>query len=217
MKNIAITQRLIENRSYHEVRDALDIRWAKLFAVLNYVPIIFPTFYDFRKYFKLFTIDGIVLSGGNDLGSLSSEYLSKKRDVFEKKIITFAIKNDIPVFGVCRGMQIIADYFGASFKKMDGHIGVRHKLTISENSRFKDALKAIKSVNSYHSYGIRNIAKDVIVSAISEDGAIEAIEHKKHRIFGQMWHSERNQPFRKAELNIIKQVFAKRSKSRGGL
>jgi len=131
MKIIAVTQRLVKNNAYHEIRDALDVRWAKLCSILGYTPILLPTYYDFKKYFKLLKINGVILTGGNDLSSFTSEALSKKRDAFEKELIKFAISNNTPILGVCRGMQIIADYFNCSFSKIHDHVNVHHKLDIS--------------------------------------------------------------------------------------
>jgi putative glutamine amidotransferase len=207
MKKIVITQRLIENNSYHEIRDALDIRWAELFMELDYLPILLPTNYDFEKYFESIEIGGIILSGGNDLGIWSEDKLSQKRDIFEKEIIKFAIKECIPILGICRGMQIIADYFNGEFEKVDGHVGTNHIILVSNNSEFKEYLKKLDYVNSYHNYGIREIPDGFIISAKGEDGTIEAMENKENNIFCQMWHTERQVPFNDNELMIIKKLF----------
>ena len=128
MKKIAITQRLISNDSYYEVREALDIRWAKLFKELNYIPIVLPLYIDFEDYFKHVPIEGIFLTGGNDLNSIGSNKLSKLRDDFELKLIKYGIKNNIPIYGVCRGMQLIAEYFGCTIKLIQNHVGTKHEL-----------------------------------------------------------------------------------------
>ena len=207
MKKIAITQRLIENVGYFEIRDALDIEWGKLFSSLGYLPILLPTEYDFKKYFEEFEINGIILSGGNDLSSIFPDELSKKRDAFEKELLSFAIKKDIPVLGICRGMLVIAEYFNGEFKKVDGHVGINHKILISDESKFNHDLKYIGDVNSYHNYSVEKISGDFVISAKSEGGVIEAIEHKKYKIFGQMWHSERQAPLNANELKVIKKLF----------
>lgn len=208
MKKIAITQRLIENNSYYEIRDGLDIRWAELFRELNYLPILLPTNYNFEKYFELIDINGIILSGGNDLGCLVNDELSKKRDIFEKEIIKFAIKEGIPILGICRGMHIIADYFNGNFEKIDGHVGTNHRIVVSDKSEFKEYLNKLNYVNSYHNYGIKKIPDGFILSAMSDDGIIEAMENEEHNIFCQMWHTERQFPFNDNELMIIKKLFA---------
>lgn len=207
MKKIAITQRLTENQDYYEIRDSLDVKWAKLFKELNFLPVILPTGYNFEEYFLQLKIEGIILSGGNDLSCLSFNKLSEKRDLFEKKLIKFAIKQEIPVFGVCRGMQIIADYFGSSFDKVDNHTKTRHALKISDNSVYKNELLNLKTVNSFHNYAIKNISNELKISARNKEDIIEAIEHKKYKIFGQMWHPERETPFVNEELKLIEKIF----------
>ena len=42
MKKIAITQRLIDNDSYKEIRETLDINWGKIFLQMNFLPIVLP-------------------------------------------------------------------------------------------------------------------------------------------------------------------------------
>ncbi|MCK5110915.1 MAG: gamma-glutamyl-gamma-aminobutyrate hydrolase family protein [Arcobacteraceae bacterium] len=208
MKKILVTQRLFNNKSYFEQREMLDISWGKLFEKIDLLPIILPYEYDFKKYCNEFKIDGIFLTGGNDLSSVNQNDLSLKRDNLEFKLIKYAIENSIPIFGVCRGMQIIAKYFGSDLNKIDGQINIKHKLIVNENSKYSKYLNSLKEVNSFHNYLIENISNDLIVSATSEDKTIKAIEHKDKRIFAQMWHSERVEPFDNNELNLIKEFFS---------
>ena len=92
MKKIAITQRLIENESYYEIREALDINFSKFIKACGFLPIILPYNVDFKEYFKEFNIEGIVLTGGNDLNNFKENELSKKRDDFENRLIKFCIQ-----------------------------------------------------------------------------------------------------------------------------
>ena len=198
---------MILNDSYYELRESLDIKWGKLFKKLDFLPIILPFEYDFEQYFKTIEIDGILLTGGNDLNSLNPNDNSKRRDNFELKLIKYGIKNNIPIFGICRGMQIIAKYFNANFKKVDNQINIRHNLNINKMSRYYDILTKINQVNSFHNYAIDTINDDFIISATDEKGIIKAIEHKSYKIFGQMWHSEREDNFNKNELKLIREFF----------
>ncbi|MBT7296752.1 C26 family cysteine hydrolase domain-containing family [Candidatus Woesearchaeota archaeon] len=207
MKKIVITQRLMLNDSYYELREALDVNWALLFSELNFLPIVLPTKYDFEKYFESINIDGILLTGGNDLNSINVSEVSKQRDVFEKKLIEYGIQNDIPIFGVCRGMQIIAEYFEADFTEVKNQVAIKHNLRINQESKYFIKLNKIGEVNSFHNYAIHNLSNEFLVSATNEDEMIKAIEHTKYKIFGQMWHSEREEPFRQEELMLIKDFF----------
>jgi len=208
MKKIAITQKLVKDNQYHEVRNVLDIRWAKLFNKLGYLPVLLPSHYDFRVYFDTMRIEGIILSGGNDLSLISNDELSIERDAVEKKIIEYAIRKSIPVFGVCRGMQLIADYFRGKIKKVKNHARTEHRITASNGTRFREEIRKLNKVKSFHNYGVTDIDEEnFIIAAFSEDGVVEAIEHKSYRIWGQMWHPEREYPFSKMDIEIIKNYF----------
>ncbi len=207
MKIIAVTQRLVLNQNYYEMREALDVKWGKLFKKINFLPVILPIEFEYEKYFNSIKIDGIILTGGNDLNNSNKNKLSLKRDIFEKKLIRYAIKKKIPIFGMCRGMEIIGEFFGADFKKVKNQVGIRHVLDVNKKSKYFNQLNKISTVNSFHNYAIHKMPKDLIVSARSNNGIIKAIEHKKYKIFGQMWHSEREKLFDKNQMNLIKKFF----------
>ena len=207
MKKIAITQRLTENDSYYEIRECLDINWGKLLKALDFCPVIIPYEYDFETVFENIKPDGIILSGGNDLNRISPSPINKKRDNFEKKIIEYSVSRKLPLLGVCRGMQIIADYFGCDFYRVSNHAGTSHKITAENGSKFYNEIKELKEVNSFHNYAVQNLSNALTVSAFSEDNTIEAIENKEYKIFGQMWHPERENPFKPGELSLIKRIF----------
>lgn len=210
MKVVAITQRVMENESYAETRDCLDVRWAGLFARLDLVPLVLPTTYDPATLFARFAPEGLVLTGGNDLSSISPAPLSVMRDRFERRVLELALEQSLPVFAVCRGMQLVAEYFGAPIEKVEGHVGVRHAVTIDRGSRFGKLLGALETVNSYHGYaptvvpqGFREVA--------NAGGAIEAIEHASLPIYCQMWHPEREAALTEGEGAAIRALFAMES------
>lgn len=207
MKKIALTQRLIENGSYYEIRECLDVNYPKLIEACGFLPIILPYEIDFENYFKNIGIDGVILTGGNDLYSCNKNELSKKRDKFEKKLLQYCMKNNITVFGICRGMQVIAEYFGSAFNKVDNQKNIKHTLKININSKYNKELEKLKAVNSYHNFVIDKLSEQFIISATNEYNVIKAIEHKEYKIFAQMWHSERESPFIKDEIALIKKIF----------
>lgn len=207
MKKIGITQRLIENNSYYEIREALDINYSKLIGACNYMPIILPYEVNFKKYFDRLKISGVMLTGGNDLYVCNKNKLSKKRDDYEKKLLKYCIKKNIPVFGTCRGMQLIADFFGCTFKKVNGEVNARSKLIINENSSYANKLNKFDKVNSFHNFSIDKVCEDIIVSARNKKKIIKAIEHKKYKIFGQMWHSERENKLDNRDIKLIRDFF----------
>ena len=174
---------------------------------INLIPIPLPINIDIAFIADL-KISGIILTGGNDLSSQSNDKLSILRDKHENHCIEFAIENSIPIFGACRGTQIIAEYFGSTFKRVKNHISSRHKIKIVGQNKFNATLNKINNVNSYHSIAIDTPGDDLRVVAICpDDNVIEAIQHKSHLIFGQMWHPERENPFNKFNCQLISNFF----------
>ena len=118
--------------------------------------------------------------GGNNIG----EY--PVRDLTEDHLLSWAEVNEVPVLGVCRGMQMIANWAGSGLVAVDGHTGSSHKLLISGGeSGFP------KVVNSFHDWAIVECPDKFKVLAHSEDGVIEAIRHQSLKWEGWMWHPER--------------------------
>ena len=142
------------------------------------------------------------------MGSQSNDKLSILRDKHEYQCLEYAIENSLPIFGACRGMQIIAEYFGSTFKKVENHVSSRHKIKITGQSNFSSTLHKIENVNSYHNFAIDILGDDLRTVAICpDDNTIEAIQHKSHLIFGQMWHPERENPFNKYNSQFISSFF----------
>ncbi|RXJ55377.1 gamma-glutamyl-gamma-aminobutyrate hydrolase family protein [Candidatus Marinarcus aquaticus] len=207
MKKIAITQRLIDHTGDDEVREALDINYCKFMYECGFLPIALPYEVNFKSYFKELNIEGVLLTGGNDLNVCNPNELSNKRDEFEKQLISYCIEHSIPVFGICRGLQIIAHYFNSSFMDVENQIGTQHQLSVNPKSQYYGDLIKLDNVNSYHNYGIKELVSSLLCSASTKDGIIKAIEHRQYKIFAQMWHPEREKPFNQIQLNVIKNFF----------
>lgn len=207
MKVVAISQRLIENDTYPETRDCLDVRWAELCSRLGVLPLVLPTKYDPAAYFDAFAPSGLILTGGNDLSSVSASPLSVLRDDFEKRVLSLAVERRIPVLAVCRGMQFVAAHFGAALEKVTGHSGVEHAVSVVATTRHGEALKGLSQVNSYHGYGITKLPEGFTEIARSTDGVIEAMAHVTLPIFCQMWHPEREGSLNDGEKELLRELF----------
>ena len=207
MKSILITQRFIENTSYAEMREALDSNWGKFFNEVNAIPIPCLSEFYIEKYLNLTDIGGVLLSGGNDLSIFSQDKASLLRDKFENKLIKKCIEKDIPLLGICRGMQIIASYFGVPFEKKEGHVGTYHELNFIKDSPYYNCFSKKREVNSFHNYTIFETTNGIMKFAVSKDSTIEGIYHKKYNIAGIMWHPEREFPFNTTDISFINQFF----------
>jgi len=207
VNRIGITQRLVREEKYDEIRNALDIRWQELLLSIDLIPLPIPINIDFSLYADL-DLNGIILTGGNDLSSQSDNLLSNLRDKHEIECIRYSIENSIPLFGVCRGMQLIAEYFGSTFKRVENHVAKRHQIVLVKDHEYKNYFSKIKTVNSYHKYAINRLGEGLVsVGICPDDNTIEAIQHKNYKIFGQMWHPERDNPFDLNNRGIISSFF----------
>ena len=208
MKKIAITQRVVIDEVTGERRDAIDQKWILLIESFKMLPLLIPNQTRYlRELLKEEQINGILLTGGNDVLLKNKKNCPLERDRIEKALLKYCIDKKIPLIGICRGMQLITHVFGGQIKKVNGHIRKRHRLIISQNSRYKNELRKLKKVNSYHNYALIKVPDNFIASAIALDGTIEAIEHRNYPIYGQMWHPEREHPFSHYQLKIIKKIF----------
>ena len=166
------------------------------------------TYTDIEMFLRATKVDGILLTGGNDLSDVSENELSKLRDAKEGEILDYAIRQSIPVYGVCRGMQFIAAYFGSTFKPISGHVAVRHAIEVTNQFWGSNILAQTEEVNSYHKYCIDNLAKNLQCTSVSGDGSIESFIHGEIRISGQMWHPEREKPFKSHDFQMIETFFS---------
>jgi N5-(cytidine 5'-diphosphoramidyl)-L-glutamine hydrolase len=212
-KRIGISQKLYRHPVFDEVMSCLDIKWFRLLDALNLmaVPIPFLEVIETSKFIHDLKLDGLVLTGGNTIaGHLltndTNYELSLRRDAFELSLVKEAVEREIPVLGICRGMQLLNVHFGGSLDKCFGHAGTRHSISCE-----KLIGKYIfpKIVNSYHDFCISelSVASAFDVLAQDDDGNIEAFLHKTRRISGLMWHPEREDPFGAEDLKFISQVF----------
>lgn len=203
MKRIGVSPRIINNQSYQELRIALDIEWIKFLKESQYIPVILYPHFSAKEIINLFNLDGILLTGGNDVDGDKEE--DRLRDSFEMELIEASITNNIPVLGICRGMQILNKYMGGNLKEVTGHVRERHSF-ICEFKRLK--LAQTISVNSFHRYGLDAVGSGFDISAIdSTTGEIEAIEHQNYKLWGIMWHPERETAFHYFDVNLFQKIF----------
>jgi len=135
-------------------------------------------------------LDGIILSGGDNIGEFPL------RDKNEDRILEYAINKKIPIFGVCRGMQIINKFFEGSIieTKDKKHVGKTHKVIIDKEKIFSFLNKDKIVVNSFHNNIIieKNLGKNLkVIAKDITDKSIEAFIHSDYPIIGTMWHPER--------------------------
>ena len=204
MKFICVTQRLIYDEKNQTFKDALDKELLNFLSIIGYIPIPIPNIelkfkqiYDLLKfYIKDSKVKGFILSGGEDLKK------NKERFKIEKCIYYFCLKNKIPLFGICRGLQMIAKINNINLLRVENHVAKRHFITTINS---KNSIK--RKVNSYHNWKIENCPKDFRITHLSNDKVIEGIKHKKLPIQAFMWHPEREKNYNKIDIKILKNFF----------
>lgn len=207
MKRIAVTQRLIENDSYFELRTCLDMNWYRFLKAIDAVPIPVPYYINLNKFISELNVEGIIFTGGNDLNSVTPNKLSKLRDKFEYKLLTIALQKGIPIIGICRGMQLLANFYNLDLVRVDNHCNSNHNITHNLKAKTHNYISQCKMVNSYHNYGIKGENEEIRIVASDSQGHIEAFEHKSLPVFCQMWHPERQNSFLVHEVNFFCNFF----------
>lgn len=202
MKCVVYTQRVEIIESYGERRDCADQRIADFISACGFLPVPLPN--NERLVEQLINEikpAGIVLTGGNSLVKYGGN--APERDLMDKKLIAISIEKQIPLLGFCRGMQSILDYFGSELENVVGHVAVRHEININGN---------VKVVNSYHNQACVKLKEGMGLISVAEakDGVIEAVCHEEFPIMGIMWHPEREEIFRKTDLEYVEKLFTKK-------
>ena len=178
-------------------------------------PVIIPSYDDDNALVSLLdTLDGIVLSGGADI---DPEYLGEepldcvsinpRRDRQELMIVRLAVDRQIPVLGICRGIQVLTAALGGKLyqdiKTQHDHPCIEHSQTIARGlpshdvKLEKDSLlysffgKETLAVNSFHHQAVKEVPAGFRVTAIAPDGIIEGMESTAFRpVLGVQWHPE---------------------------
>ena len=183
MKKIAISLRVASIGKYEEKRDSISYDWLNFFNKLDIFPILIPNLIqNLELFLDEVKIDGIILSGGDNVGE------NEMRDSTEKRIITYGIKKNLPIIGICRGMQVLNLNFNGKvrFNEAIDHAGKKHEIQLKEEKLI---------INSYHNNLIKN--EDELgdnlksIAIASNDKTIEGFKHEKLPVFGIMWHPER--------------------------
>lgn len=212
MKPLLLSQRLYDVESYSETRECLDIRWSKLVSSLGFLPIPLPYLASPLPYFEELKPAGVILTGGNDLNSIAASPLNELRDSYEEALLHLALSHDIPLLGVCRGAQFLAERFEGTVSKVSGHVGTRHSLLVALNQppqwaeKLLPPLQELHEVNSFHNWGIENVGSVLVPLAHDEEGNIEALVHPSEKILGIMWHPEREEALENQE-SLLRRFF----------
>ncbi|RRD62555.1 gamma-glutamyl-gamma-aminobutyrate hydrolase family protein [Tannerella forsythia] len=191
-------------------------------------PVLIPVITDIHTLTSIVEdIDGLIFSGGGDI---HPEYLGEApipklgdtdscRDEYDFLLLKLAFDRQVPVFGICRGHQLINVAFGGTLYQ---DIHAQHPKEALQHSQEEardiathtvvlapflsklqtalhfsgfpqassDRLSPIIAVNSIHHQAVKDVASEFIATATAPDGVNEAMEHPEYPIFSVQWHPE---------------------------
>ena len=176
------------------------------------VPVIIPPLADTDSIINtLEHIDGLLLSGGADYNPLYADEepipalhgINSERDLPELLITRLAYNRQIPILGICRGIQTLAMALGGKVLQDIGQTTVKHsqdanrsepthRVTVEKDSTLFNIYKEEKLyVNSFHHQAVGDAGPLFRVTATASDSTIEAIESAEYKsILGVQWHPE---------------------------
>jgi gamma-glutamyl-gamma-aminobutyrate hydrolase PuuD len=197
LKSLLVTQRVDVIVDRGERRDALDQRMAAFVSVCGFLPVPVPN--DPVMAGDLWSVCrpvGVVLTGGNDLASLGGN--APERDATEEALVVLAARDGLPVLGICRGFQFLAQRGGASLSRVEGHVARRHPVEG----------KVSREVNSYHGWAVTGCGDPWRVLATAPDGSIECGGVPSQRHWGLMWHPEREAQFAAEDVTLVREMLS---------
>lgn len=193
------------------------------------LPILIPNIKSIENMTLILDkVDGLLLSGGHDVNPrIYKERNSGKagnfdnlRDHQEIFMTEYALERDLPILGICRGLQILNVTLGGSIHQDLPSAGFpahslnnslrnepSHSLKIFEDSPLYEIFKRDEIwTNSYHHQGINELGKGLKKAALSEEGLVEAVylDDKKFALAVQ-WHPE--MMYDDKEMNMIFEKF----------
>ncbi len=163
-------------------------------------------------------VEGVVLTGGSDVNpdlygaSPHASYSASEpgRDAFEIALVRAATEAGLPIFAICRGMQVLNVALGGDLvqdipSEVNGALNhevreprfaIAHEVWASKGSRLstlmQEKLEDAEScpVNSRHHQAVRHLGRGLEIVATAPDGVIEAVEGPGPFCLGVQWHPE---------------------------
>jgi len=194
----------------------LGDRYMDMLIKAGALPVLLPKTTDETIMHSLLDrIDGLLLSGGCDV--LPARYgeetleqcgvIDEQRDEFELLLVKHALERRMPIFGICRGIQVLAVAMGATlFQDIESQLGllrVNHYQELPYDDavhvvRFKEGgllervtQTSVMPTNSMHHQAIKEAGDRLRIEGITMDGIIEAVSAADNdAVFGVQFHPE---------------------------
>lgn len=205
---IGVTMRVVKEPVHGELRDALAHDWARYISAALPEALWMPVpncGAAARELAVDWALDGLILTGGDDIGA------SAIRDETERALLDHFLGAGLPVFGVCRGLQMIQTHFGGDLAPCprSEHVAQRHSVRLQGDVAGLCLSGAGVEVNSYHAHGIRagELASPLACLAEAAEWT-EAGICLDPPVAGVMWHPEREVKVQEFDRTILRSMFA---------
>lgn len=205
---IGVTMRVVEEPLHGELRDALAHNWVQFLSATlpeaRWMPIP-NSGASAAASAEEWALDGLILTGGDDIG------VSAIRDETERALLDHFVAARLPVFGVCRGLQMIQTHFGGKLVPClrSEHVAQRHSIRFLGDVAGLRLPDAGAEVNSYHAQGIRAGELASPLTCLAEAGEwAEAGICLDPPVAGVMWHPEREENVQEFDRAILRRMFA---------
>lgn len=169
---------------------------------------------------------GLLLPGGGDIDPTfygekrhpMTKNVSHRRDLFELTLLESALKQDLPVFAICHGMQLLNVALGGTLEQHIPDVPGRvnhdtgspvpepvHDVRLKEGSLVCELLEGTTvPVNSSHHQGLGVVSDGLEELGWAEDGVIEAVKSREHEwVLGVQWHPEAMVDHHHEQLNLF--------------
>jgi putative glutamine amidotransferase len=199
---------VMNQRYYHAITSVGGVPWM--------VPLLHDDLATLREIYD--RLDAVLIAGGVDMDPATygeektplCGSIDPARDAVELQFARWALADKKPLFGICRGLQVINVAAGGTLYQdvTEQHQGaikhdyfptagwarehLAHEVTLAEGSRLRKVFERERVlVNSMHHQGIRRLGEGLRVTATAPDGLIEAIESVNgHYLVAVQWHPE---------------------------
>lgn len=153
-------------------------------------------------------VDALVVAGGPDVDPVHygaprdsrTGAPATVRDHWELALLAAALEADVPVLGICRGMQALNVALGGTLvQHIDGHFDIQgqmswHPVRPVPGTRYAALVPEEARVPTYHHQAVARLGRGLVASAHAVDGTVEAIElpDPERWVLGVQWHPERD-------------------------
>lgn len=151
-------------------------------------------------------LDGVLMTGGDDINPScyghqhgpDTQASDDLRDSFEFATLAAAKRQELPLLGICRGLQVLNVAASGTINQhvpehafVDGPPdAIVHSVSFDPASTLFQIYGPTLEVNSLHHQSLAEIGGDLVVTGKSEDGSVEALEHRDLPMIGVQWHPE---------------------------